>query len=96
MCPRGAGTPAIPRCRWAYLIHGVAGARRRGDHALSNFLARSLMDTPQNPGNNPAMQGAPAAVDQEAAWHALLSEMTELHARLEYLRVMLKIGVRNF
>jgi len=54
------------------------------------------MDTPQNPGNNPAMQGAPAAVDQEAAWHALLSEMTELHARLEYLRVMLKIGVRNF
>ena len=60
------------------------------------------MDTPQPPRSQPstiASTGAPnvpIAVDRQAAWQALLSEMTELHARLEYLRVMLKLGVRSF
>jgi len=54
------------------------------------------MDESQSPSSNPAGQAAPASVDQQAAWQALLGEMSELHARLEYLRVMLKIGVRSF
>jgi len=31
-----------------------------------------------------------------AAWQDLLAELTELHARLEYLRLLLKLGVRGF
>lgn len=31
-----------------------------------------------------------------AAWQDLLCELTELHARLEYLRLLLKLGVRGF
>lgn len=31
-----------------------------------------------------------------AAWQDLLAELTELHARLEYLRLLLKMGVRGF
>ncbi|MFZ2649718.1 MAG: hypothetical protein WA210_06385 [Burkholderiaceae bacterium] len=31
-----------------------------------------------------------------AAWQDLLSELTELHAKLEYLRLLLKLGVRGF
>jgi hypothetical protein len=30
-----------------------------------------------------------------AAWQDLLSELTELHARLEYLRLLLRLGVRG-
>ena len=30
-----------------------------------------------------------------AAWQDLLAELTELHARLEYLRLLLKLGVRS-
>lgn len=29
-----------------------------------------------------------------AAWQDLLSELSELHARLEYLRLLLRLGVR--
>lgn len=53
------------------------------------------MDTPQTPGSTPNAS-SPTALNPQLAWQALLSEMTELHARLEYLRVMLKIGVRSF
>jgi hypothetical protein len=39
----------------------------------------------------------PRAADSSAAsWQALLAELTELHARLEYLRLLLKLGVRGF
>jgi hypothetical protein len=31
-----------------------------------------------------------------AAWQDLLAELTELHSRLEYLRLLLKLGVRGF
>lgn len=55
----------------------------------------STMDTPTPPGSQPVVRPG-AATDTQADWQALLSEMTELHARLEYLRVMLKLGVRSF
>ena len=49
----------------------------------------------QNPSDvNPPP--ADATNDTAAAWQDLLSELTELHARLEYLRLLLKLGVRGF
>jgi hypothetical protein len=36
-----------------------------------------------------------AADPTVAAWQDLLSELTELHARLEYLRLLLRLGVRS-
>jgi hypothetical protein len=31
--------------------------------------------------------------DEKAMWTDLLAHLTELHARLEYLRLMIKLGV---
>jgi hypothetical protein len=47
---------------------------------------------PSDPNQPPASSTDPSA----AAWQDLLSELTELHARLEYLRLLLKLGVRGF
>ncbi len=47
---------------------------------------------PSDPNQPPASSADPSA----AAWQDLLSELTELHARLEYLRLLLKLGVRGF
>jgi hypothetical protein len=41
------------------------------------------------------LSSSPAADPTVAAWQDLLSELTELHARLEYLRLLLRLGVRS-
>lgn len=50
------------------------------------------MDTPvpRNPSSLPAYRTLDA---REALWADLVQELTELHARLEYLRLLLKLGV---
>ncbi len=48
------------------------------------------------PAGIPPTHPSAASAHTQATWEDLLHEMAELHARLEYLRVMLKIGVRNF
>lgn len=37
----------------------------------------------------------PAGEAQEQRWQALLEELRTLNARLEYVRLMLKLGVRR-
>lgn len=52
------------------------------------------MDNQPAPESNPSNTGGTDAT--AAAWQDLLAELTELHARLEYLRLLLKLGVRGF
>ena len=52
------------------------------------------MDNQPAPESNPPPSGT--ADSTAAAWQDLLAELTELHARLEYLRLLLKLGVRGF
>jgi hypothetical protein len=52
------------------------------------------MDDQNSPDTDPPQSGATDAT--AAAWQDLLAELTELHARLEYLRLLLKLGVRGF
>lgn len=49
------------------------------------------MDTPSQHPIDPQDGTAAAAVP--AAWTELLEEMRVLHARLEYLRLMLRLGI---
>jgi hypothetical protein len=59
-------------------------------HALPNAWM-SLMNTP--PQKPPAPGQAPDPTDaQMIAWLRLRQEMIEVHARLEYLKLMLKLG----
>lgn len=46
--------------------------------------------------SDPNQMPADATDATAAAWQDLLAELTELHARLEYLRLLLKLGVRGF
>ncbi|EWS60208.1 MULTISPECIES: hypothetical protein [Methylibium] len=50
------------------------------------------MDTPDplKPSSLPAHRTLDA---REALWADLVQDLTELHARLEYLRLLLKLGV---
>ncbi len=48
----------------------------------------------QNPSDS-NQPPADATDSTTAAWQDLLAELTELHARLEYLRLLLKLGVRG-
>jgi len=50
------------------------------------------MDTPDPHGNAPQL---PTELTGSQAWHELLHHMQELHARLEYLRLMLKLNQRE-
>lgn len=50
--------------------------------------------TPLPPEPHPRSQPLPGR-DLNQAWTALLEDLTELNARLEYLRLMLKLGVRK-
>lgn len=50
--------------------------------------------TPLPPDRHPQRQTPPQR-DLNQAWTALLEDLTELNARLEYLRLMLKLGVRK-
>jgi len=44
----------------------------------------------------PAHRQSPqATAARQVAWQALLKEVSELHARIEYLSLMLKLGVRR-
>lgn len=50
------------------------------------------MDAPVPP--NPLSRPSYRTLDaREALWADLVQELTELHARLEYLRLLLKLGV---
>ena len=49
---------------------------------------------PLPPDPHPQRQPS-AGRDLNQAWTALLEDLTELNARLEYLRLMLKLGVRK-
>ena len=52
------------------------------------------VDNPSQPEPTPPQPDNPEAAT--AAWQDLLAELTELHARLEYMRLLLKLGVRGF
>lgn len=66
-----------------------------GDHRFHSRLNPGATMEDQNP-SDPNLPPASAADPTAAAWQDLLSELTELHARLEYLRLLLKLGVRGF
>ncbi len=70
--------------------------RPPGDHRFhSPTNPRGIDMEDQNPPNFnlPPSEATDATA---AAWQDLLAELTELHARLEYLRLLLKMGVRGF
>ncbi|CAN5249641.1 hypothetical protein BH11PSE9_BH11PSE9_20940 [soil metagenome] len=52
------------------------------------------MQTP-TPQNLPSDQPQRMVRTKDEAWQALLREMTVLHAQVEYLRLILKMGVRK-
>lgn len=96
-----AGVPHILTAHRGAPIHGIAAMSRRCDDAVTSSALTATMDTPEpthSSSSSPsiAARHLPIAIDRQVAWQALLMQMTELHARLEYLRVMLKLGVRGF
>ena len=48
---------------------------------------------PNHPDRSNAQQPADGNDEQVLAWIRLREEMSELHARLEYIKLMLKLGV---
>lgn len=72
--------------------HGVADGRSERDHEGSATSSVPDMDTPDplKPSSLPAHRTLDA---REALWADLVQDLTELHARLEYLRLLLKLGV---
>lgn len=46
-------------------------------------------ETPQTPADLPSAQ-------KLAQWHALIEHLQELNTQLEYLRLMLRLGVGKF
>lgn len=48
-----------------------------------------------NPADADATHRARITAARMAAWQSLLTEVTELHARVEYLSLLLKLGVRS-
>jgi len=52
------------------------------------------MNTPPSdrPENNPSQPPTEVNDEQVLAWIRLREEMSELHARLEYIKLMLKLG----
>lgn len=66
---------------------------KRGVEAGARRMEHSLMDAAPTP-----RQPSPNSSDDTArvkAWIELRHELEQLHARLEYLRLMLKLGVRQ-
>lgn len=47
---------------------------------------------PAAPDSNPARKLSPAEA-QELRWHELLQRLQSLNAQLEYLKLMMKLGV---
>lgn len=72
--------------------HGVVDGRGERDHEVSATSSVPDMDTPHPRDRSP--RPVPRTLDaREALWADLVHELTELHARLEYLRLLLKLGV---
>lgn len=51
------------------------------------------MDAPVPPKPSPLLPAYRTLDAREALWADLVQDLTELHARLEYLRLLLKLGV---
>jgi hypothetical protein len=87
MPPTGRG----PQTLACGIVH-AAGARNHGRHWTPTA---QTMNSPSRPDGTPSQQ--PRALSLEERTQALLElrrQMQELHARLEYLRLMLKLGVK--
>ena len=59
------------------------------------------MDAPASPAGSTPLNTSAAAAPQSpsditAAWESLLDECTRLHSQLEYLHLMLRLGVHRF
>lgn len=55
-----------------------------------SFSTDAIM--PAAPDSNPARKLSPAEA-QELRWHELLQRLQSLNAQLEYLKLMMKLGV---
>ena len=79
-------------------LHPVCGIVRGDTDAEDSDIRAATpvenMDNQPAPDSKPSQAGATDST--AAAWQDLLAELTELHARLEYLRLLLKLGVRGF
>jgi hypothetical protein len=74
--------------------HGVDRLAPHRDHDCTASHSGFAMNTPTpRPSVPPQITGADDA--RVRAWLRLRSELAELNARLEYLRLMLKLGVRR-
>ena len=54
------------------------------------------MDSPLPPPPNPQRPQLPTVEMQQQAWESLRDELLELNGQLEYLRLLLRLGVRPF
>jgi len=55
------------------------------------------MDASASPaGSAPVRPSTSAQPDIAAAWESLLDECTRLHSQLEYLHLLLRLGVHRF
>lgn len=54
------------------------------------------MDSHLPPPSRPQHPPLPTVESQQQAWEALRDELLELNGQLEYLRLLLRLGVRPF
>lgn len=53
-------------------------------------------DSPLPPPSKPERPPLPPVETQQQAWQTLRDELLELNGQLEYLRLLLRLGVRPF
>jgi len=76
------------------LIAGLTGVRSITTMGFITLLARCAMNTPAPHPSEPSHRRV-ADDAQVRAWLKLRVELAELNARLEYLRLMMSLGVRR-
>ena len=77
-----------------HLIAGLTGARAITTMGFITPLARCAMNTPAPNPSEPSHRHV-ADDAQIRAWLKLRVELAELNARLEYLRLIMSLGVRR-
>jgi len=76
-------------------IHGVDPRAGRNEHDRHQELPSITAVNPPTPPDTGPKPTLPTEADvaRLRAWHELQAHMEDLHARLQYLRLMLKLGV---
>lgn len=85
---------ADPGCQGGALDRGIDPAAPRRDDAHQHQPTAHTMNKP-TPSSSTPFTPTPVSDAQIRSWLQLRRELAELHARLEYVKLMVSVGVKN-